>query len=323
VYITDANLMEAIRRGADELWIIWTVSRKALWKGGLINTYFQVIETSANGRLKADLDRIEANNQTIADGGQGEFGRTIKVEMLAAEVPLHYLINFKNTGFTAAVEQGIADARAWCRRRGIPLQTPAAELLELTFDETMAGGFALGATQPEDGCERGVAAGTALQMHASIAIHDLDRFLSVPEHAGTLTGTIDFAPIGTGMAATSGVFNLLKPGDTEDLKLFVYELGFEHAGKPYYLAGRKFVHLGGDALRETTTLYTRLHEGRDANGPIVGAGVLTLRVEDIVRLLGTIRVHNARSASDEIAALERFDKFFLGELWDSYGIHRR
>ena len=126
VYLTDANLMEAIRRGADELWIIWTVSRKARWKGGFIDTYFQIIETTANGHLQRDLDRIEASNQAIAAGKAGEFGRPIRVEMLAAEVPLHYLVNVSSPEFTAAVEQGIADARAWCRERGMTLTSDAA-----------------------------------------------------------------------------------------------------------------------------------------------------------------------------------------------------
>src|SRR5580704_396068 len=31
VYNTDANLEEAIRRGADELWVIWTVSEAGTW----------------------------------------------------------------------------------------------------------------------------------------------------------------------------------------------------------------------------------------------------------------------------------------------------
>ena len=321
VYLTDANLTEAISKGADELWIIWTVSRKAVWKGGFVNAYFQIIETSANGRLRGDLDRIDANNKAIASGGHGEFGRPIKVQMLAAEVPLHYLINFTSTGFTAAVEQGIGDARAWCRERGIPLKVPAEnKLLELTFNETMQGGFALGATDPEDGRKLGIAAGTPLTMHASIRIQDLDRFLNVPDHPGGLTGTVDFQPLGVNMTANSGLFNLLKP-DSPGLKLFIYELGFEHEGKPYYLAGRKYVHDGGNALKETTTLYTVLHEGRDARGPVVGAGVLTLNVADLIRLLGAICVHNSRSASDALAALERFGKFFLGEMWDSYGVH--
>jgi predicted acylesterase/phospholipase RssA len=44
VYLTDANLEEAIRRGADELWIVWTVSERSEWLDGFIANYFQVIE---------------------------------------------------------------------------------------------------------------------------------------------------------------------------------------------------------------------------------------------------------------------------------------
>ena len=321
VYVTDANLIEAIRRGADELWIIWTVSRKQIWGGGFINTYFQIIEITANGRLREDIERIEANNKAIAAGGRGEFGRRIEVKMLAAEVPLHDLINFKSTGFTAAVEQGIADARVWCRQQGIPLKSPAGNLLGLTFDETMQGGFALGLTDPEQGRQQGAAQGTTLAMHATVHISDLDRFLNVPDHPGGLTRTIDFPPLGTDMPATTGVFNLLKPDDANVDKLFVYELGFQHGGKSYYLAGRKYVRKGGDPFRETTTLYTKLHEGRDTSGPVIGAGVLTLGVEALIAMLSTVRVHNAQNKRDEFAALERFGKFFLGEMWERYGIH--
>jgi predicted patatin/cPLA2 family phospholipase len=49
VYMTDANIEEAIRRGADEIWVIWTVSDKNEWHSGFVATYFQIIETSANG----------------------------------------------------------------------------------------------------------------------------------------------------------------------------------------------------------------------------------------------------------------------------------
>ena len=321
VYLTDANLMEAIARGADELWIIWTVSRKAVWKGGFINEYFQIIETSANGRLKLDLERIEANNAEIAAGRDGEFGRPIKVEMLAAEVPLHYLINFSSAGFTAAVEQGIADARAWCAAHGIPLKAPAqGRLLALTFQEVMQGPFALGAQEPEQGAQQGIAAATTMAMHASIRIDDLDRFLNEPAHAGSLSGTIDFAPFGAGIPSTAGIFNLLKSTGPH-MKEFIYQLEFQHDGKAYYLDGRKYVRQQGELWKDTTTLYVTLHEGRDATGPVAGSGILTLGVSDFVGTLGTIRVHNARTPADSAAALERFGKFFLGELWDSYGIH--
>jgi predicted acylesterase/phospholipase RssA len=326
VYLTDANLMEAIRRGADELWIVWTVSRKAQWKGGFIDTYFQIIETTANGHLQRDLDRIEASNKAIAEGKSGEFGRPITVNMLASEVPLHYLVNVASPEFTAAVEQGVADARAWCREKGITLAVQGnQDLMALTFREKMEGPFALGVSDPEEGRKKGLADGTSLAMHGNIDIQAFDRFANQRDHAGSLTGSIDFnaSPFGKGMPASKGVFNLFKPGGKgkEGLKNFVYEMAFEHEGKPYYLAGRKDVREGGDLWKDTTTLYTRLHEGKDSSGKVIGAGVLSLGVADLTALLSTVEVHNAASDAERLAVKIRFGRLFLGNLWDSYARH--
>ena len=325
VYLTDANVLEAVRRGVDELWIIWTVSRKAQWRGSFVHTYFQIIETVANGNLQRDLDRIEASNKAIAEGKSGEFGKSIKVNMLAAEVPLHYLINVSSPDFTAAVEQGIADARAWCRERGITLSSDAPgkgkELMALSFRETMQGPFALGVTDPEEGRKKGLAEGTSLALHGDIRIDAFDRFVNEPAHAGALTGTVDFNGPGfaAGMKAASGVFNLFNPGKDKSLKHFVYEMAFQHEGKPYYLAGRKDVRQNSGRLwPDTTTLYTRLHEGKDAKGKVIGAGVLTLGVAELTQLLGTVEVHHAASDAERLAVKIRFGRLFLGELWDSY-----
>lgn len=79
VYLTDGNLEEAIRRGADEIWAIWTVSRGGLWNDGFVNQYFQIIEIAANGRFFQTWDRISANNRALAEGRAGEFGRHIEI----------------------------------------------------------------------------------------------------------------------------------------------------------------------------------------------------------------------------------------------------
>lgn len=325
VYLTDANVLEAVRRGADELWIIWTVSRKAQWKGSFIHTYFQIIETVANGNLQRDLDRIEASNKAIAEGRSGEFGKPVKVNILAAEVPLHYLINVASPGFTAAVEQGIADARVWCQERGITLSSNAPgkgkDLMALSFRETMQGPFALGVTDPEEGRKKGMADGTSLALHGNIRIDAFDRFANEASHAGALLGTVDCnaAPFAKAMSAASGVFNLFSPGKDKALKHFIYEMAFEHEGKPYYLAGRKDVRQGSGRLwPDTTTLYTRLHEGKDAKGKVIGAGVLSLGVAELTALLRTIEVHNAASEAERLGVTIRFGRLFLGELWDSY-----
>ena len=109
-----ANLEHAIERGADELWIIWTTSTAGRWRNGLLGQYFGIFELAANGRLRADLDRIERNNAAVDRGEHGAYGRRIEVRMLQAEVPLHYLFNFRARKFREQVDAGVRDARAWC-----------------------------------------------------------------------------------------------------------------------------------------------------------------------------------------------------------------
>ena len=88
VYLSDANLEEAIRRGADELWVIWTVSDKSEWHPGFVAEYFQIIETASVGRYRAVLKRIAQNNALIERGERGEFGRRIDVKELKADVQI-------------------------------------------------------------------------------------------------------------------------------------------------------------------------------------------------------------------------------------------
>lgn len=119
VYATDANLEEAIRQGADELWVIWTVSEGGEWKNGPIHHYFQIIEAAANSSLRGMLSRIERNNTAIESGTTGEFGRRITVQMLTAEVPLHYLFTLRAGRYREAVELGVEAGRRWCRDHGL------------------------------------------------------------------------------------------------------------------------------------------------------------------------------------------------------------
>ena len=191
----------------------------------------------------------------------------------------------------------------------------------ITFRETMTGGFCLGESDPAQGERRGRSEGTRLSLHADVEIADLDRFCREPDHAGRLAGTIDFEPFGMGIPGEgAGVFNLFSPTDQPGLKLMVYELGFRHEGRSYYLAGRKEVRNdpGLDLWSDTTTLLTRLYGASDKSGPVVGAGILTLDAGDLVHLVSTMRVTHARNVFEQTKALGEFTRFFLGELADSY-----
>ncbi len=195
----------------------------------------------------------------------------------------------------------------------------------ITFRETMAGPFSLDETEPDDGKSHGRRAGLELAMHATVVIDDLDRFIADPHHLGGLSGKIDYPPFGSDVPSTSGVFNLFSPSGEPSLKLMVYELGFTHAGVDYYLAGKKEVRddPGFDLWADTTTLFTLLHEGRDKSGAVAGAGILTLGVADLVRLVSTFRATGAKSTLAAADAVYKFGKFFLGELWDSYVHHTK
>lgn len=190
----------------------------------------------------------------------------------------------------------------------------------IRFSETMAGGMMHGERDYRRGEQKARVAGHILAMHARVSIDDLDAFISDPEHAGRLEGTIDYPPFGNQMPSLNGCFNLFSPTAQPETKRMIYELGFEHGGEPYYLAGHKEVRddPGFDMWSDTTTLYTRLYRGADTSGEIIAAGILTLGMPDLMSLLASMEVTGAVGTAGKIGTLTRFGQFFLGELWDSY-----
>jgi predicted acylesterase/phospholipase RssA len=119
VHATGANLDHVLATGSDELWIIWTTSMRGRWGRGFVNEFFQIFEECTNSRLRGTLQRIEESNRRLAAGEHSEFDRHIEIKMLQAEVPLHYLLNFRHGRFVDAVELGVRDARQWCRQEQI------------------------------------------------------------------------------------------------------------------------------------------------------------------------------------------------------------
>jgi predicted acylesterase/phospholipase RssA len=59
VWIKDANLLEAARRGAEELWLVWCIGNTNVYRRGMLNQYVHMIELSANGSVIEELERIE------------------------------------------------------------------------------------------------------------------------------------------------------------------------------------------------------------------------------------------------------------------------
>ena len=332
VYVTDGNLEEAIRRGATEIWAIWTVSRRGAWSHGFVNQYFQIIEIAANGRFFDTWNRIAASNRAIAEGRPGEFGRHIELKLLEAEVPLHYLLNFSKDRMAEAVNAGVLAARAWCQRNGVPLQpgasvappTPALERSGVSFTEQMKGHVTAGASDPEVG--RRAAARSPCMFELTIDVQDIDAFVEHPDHATGATGFVDVPGLGGQRPVVRGVFQLFVDDPKPQDKRMLYRLFFEdRAGAPFTLSGEKRVHddPGFDLWEDTTTLFVRIFHGHvdgagEAAARVWGAGVLRIHTADLMRQLSTMRTHGPDLTARSRAAM-RFGRLFLGKLWDAYG----
>ena len=109
--LMDANLGEAVRLGADEIWVIWTVEERSEWRGGFWHHFGHIFEICAVGNLFRDLDRIGRVNAEVAAGTAGPGRRPVTVHLLQPDVrlPVDYLF-FRRRG---------ADGRAGGVRPGV------------------------------------------------------------------------------------------------------------------------------------------------------------------------------------------------------------
>ncbi len=329
VYLTDANVEEAIRRGADEIWAIWTVSTRDVWDDGFVAQYFQIIEIAADGRFFDVWRRLEANNTQIAAGKPGEFGRHIELKLLQAEVPIHYLVNFSKDRMNETVELGVEVAREWCRSEGIALQAPIAMApkrdvpIGLHFKESLQGHVTEGAADYHKGAED--PGRVDLAYHLNISTEDLDAFIRLPDHVAMADGTVDCDAFGGSRPVEGGTFNLLISGADPTRKQMLYRLLFRDSdGNPLTLSGVKNVvdDKGFDVLKDTTTLYTRIYRGhvtaeQEPGADAWGSGIITLGEIALLKLLSSFRAE-APKVRDRFHAIERFGAFFLGSLWDVY-----
>jgi hypothetical protein len=171
----------------------------------------------------------------------------------------------------------------------------------VAFRERMAGWFALGETDPAAGAAAGEAARSTLALEARVAIPDVRKFATDPQHAGDLV-------------------RLFVASSDPDLKLMVYHVTFAGPGGDYCFDGQKLVrrHSMLHGWTDTTTLFGRLYSGADAAGTPVGAGVLRLTPSSFARQLLSFRTLDAPTVVDRTRALGGFFRFFAGELIDSY-----
>ena len=134
VWIKDANLLEAVRRGCTELWLIWCIGNTPLWGTGPLEQYVHMIELSANGALFAELDQIATINARRVNGEE-VMGSTepIVLHVVKPDLPLPLDPDFVagRISAEALVAMGYRDVWRYLDTRsaaGVPLDVTATQM---------------------------------------------------------------------------------------------------------------------------------------------------------------------------------------------------
>jgi choline dehydrogenase-like flavoprotein len=192
------------------------------------------------------------------------------------------------------------------------------------FTETMRGFVSTKVTDDyQAGRDQGERDGSKFEFTMTVTAPNVDRLLENPQHEAILRGTID-APIfsKTPLRVDAGRFNLLvRDADRARTRKMVYDMPMvADDGRKLHAEGFKTIHddAGPDLWAATTTLYVTVREG-DASGPVIGKGIVNIHIKDFQKQLRTMKAVNAANKLEELKALAKFGRFFMGALNEIYG----
>ncbi|MEP6976513.1 MAG: GMC family oxidoreductase [Thermoleophilia bacterium] len=196
----------------------------------------------------------------------------------------------------------------------------------IQFTETMKGFVSSSAAEDyEAGARQGEREGSSFQFTVTIVADDVDALLKGADHEARIIGTVVAPKLSDHpLVVTDGLFNLFvsDAASPDDRRMrYRMRLSSEEGGR-YFFDGFKRIHddPGMDMWADTTTLYVTIHEGEDGSGAVRGQGILRIKPADFMRQMTTMRVTNAVSARQRVAALGRFSAYFTGSLHDVYGV---
>jgi predicted acylesterase/phospholipase RssA len=111
VWIKDANITEAVKSGAEDVWLVWCIGNTNTYLNGSFNQYVHMIEISANGGLFAEIDWLRSvNEDRLSRGLKPVDLRIIKPEYA---LPLDPDFLFNKINADTLINMGYADTRQY------------------------------------------------------------------------------------------------------------------------------------------------------------------------------------------------------------------
>ena len=327
-FVQDANLTEAVARGAEELWILWGLGNTGVYRGDPLHLYVQMLEMSANAALNQQLTAIRDLNSRIArgDSPHGQ-SRQIQVHIVKPDypLPLDPELYLGRIDHATLIDMGYADGQNYltqywsatgpnrqlhslAAQDGNPSRmldpVPGIRVqLEFAGEIALQGGNAAARRQ-------------AVQLQLCLHVHDLDQFTAAAEPSARLTGHVQMAALGTPQQSVYGGLYLQTklPSNARQLQ---YRMQVWTDDKTLSLVATQTLRddAGLDMWRDLCTLQVEI---TDAGVPWAH-GELRLQLPDLKSWLASVSATETHSVTESATTVGRYAKFFLGELHAVYG----
>ncbi len=202
----------------------------------------------------------------------------------------------------------IEDGKAAIRK--LVKEHPEAMSPGLAFTETMAGHVSATGCHHRpcghverirddyvNGAAWGQAENAECSFRLTVTTDNLHRMIEEPEHRSAITGEVLLTAISADpLPVREGTFRLLvaNPDKAESWKM-LYDMVLEGPSGPIHFHGFKTLEQRGksDPWTDLTTLFVTLRHGENADGDLIGRGVLKLGIDEFMRQLTTITVHDS------------------------------
>jgi predicted acylesterase/phospholipase RssA len=130
-WVKDANLLEEVRLGATELWLVWAIGNYPSYLKGAFHQYIHSLEMSANGGLFEEFERIKLINKVRNLEGGSEMEQ-VKLHVITSvfPLPLDTELFLKKITARDLINQGYADGKRYLLSRnpeGVPLDHTATQ----------------------------------------------------------------------------------------------------------------------------------------------------------------------------------------------------
>lgn len=320
-WIQNANLFEAVRRGAEEIWLVWCLGDASRYRAGVLPSHDQLLELAASGGLSATFRYLAQLNERIV-GGDSPYGQrcAVRFKWIRPEHPLPRDVGEGAVGGTTLVHLGYADAWRRLREREAddPLDVAASRVESsesaVALDERFAGfltaeGELAGHEQLEDG-------GLRIELALSVFVHEVETFIAEGRRAAPLAGTIHYAGASLGLR-----HGLVRRQPEPEAALLLYEAYFQprSAARPLRLRlTRRLPGAGPARLEDVTVLEASIYDGVEPGAQRVAHGRLETSVEELTASCRTLHPLEPASPEQSARAIVQLGRFLFGELYDAY-----